>query len=67
MKTNDTQQHVTDATNEEMGQVEKLRDLLRPGLRLNRKGRVPTSAGDKTMLGLYRTLAQFVDFSKAAN
>jgi len=63
---NPTKNH-TDATPDEMGQVDKLRDLLRPGLRLNRKGRVPTSAGDKTMLGLYRTLAQFVDFTKAAN
>ena len=67
MKTRDTQQNPTEATPEEMEQVDKLRDLLRPGLRLNRKGRVPTSAGDKTMLGLYRTLAQFVDFTKAAN
>jgi len=67
MKTDDKQQNPTDATPEEMGQVDKLRDLLRPGLRLNRKGRVPTTAGDKTMLGLYRSLAQFVDFTKATN
>ena len=61
----DTKQNWTDATPEEMAQVDKLRNLLHPGLRRNRKGRVTTTAGDKTMLGLYRTLAQFIDFTKA--
>jgi hypothetical protein len=63
--TTDTAQNWNDATPEEMAQVDKLRELLHPGLRRNRKGRVTTTAGDKTMLGLYRTLAQFVDFTKA--
>jgi hypothetical protein len=65
MKTTDTAQNWDDATPEEMAQVDKLRELLHPALRRNRKGRVTTTAGAKTLLGLYRTLARFVDFTKA--
>jgi hypothetical protein len=32
--------------------------LLRPGLKVKRNGRVDTSIGDKTVLGLYRTIKE---------
>ncbi len=61
----DTQQDWNGATPEEVCQVDKLRELILPGIRLRRNGRVDTTVGSKTLLGLYRTLARFVDFTKA--
>lgn len=44
------------ATHDEAEMVIELMDLLGPGLKIKRNGRIDTSYGDKTPLGLYRTL-----------
>jgi hypothetical protein len=44
------------ATREEAENAAKLFELLRPGLKLKMNGRVNTSGGDKTPLGLYRII-----------
>jgi hypothetical protein len=31
-------------------------ELLKPGLKIKRNGRIDTTGGDKTPLGLYRTI-----------
>jgi hypothetical protein len=54
------------ATEAEAAQADALGRILRPGLRVGKTGRVDTIYGDKTLLGLYRTLARFVDFSQAS-
>lgn len=44
------------ADSEEAENAYRLFELLKPGLKIKRNGRVNTSAGDKTPLGLYRTI-----------
>ena len=44
------------ATEEEAKRAFGLFELLRPGLRIKQNGRVNTTGGDKTPLGLYRTI-----------
>jgi hypothetical protein len=44
------------ATEDEAERAVKLFELLRPGLRVKRNGRVDTMHGDKYPLGLYRTI-----------
>jgi hypothetical protein len=44
------------ATKEEAENAARLFELLRPGLKIKRNGRIDTSGGDKTILGLYRTV-----------
>lgn len=44
------------ATKEEAKAAVELFNILRPGLKVKRNGRVDTTAGDKTPLGLYRTI-----------
>jgi hypothetical protein len=39
----------------------KLFDLLRPGLKVKRNGRVELVGGDKTPLGLYRTIKKTME------
>lgn len=48
------------ATKMEAAKAKDLFDLLRPGLKVKRNGRVDTSWGDKTPLGLYRTIQRLV-------
>jgi len=47
------------ATEEEARQANNLFQLLRPCLKVNKVGRFDTTAGDKTVLGLYRTLKHY--------
>ena len=44
------------ADREEAENALKLFELLKPGLKVKRNGRIDTSGGDKTLLGLYRTI-----------
>ena len=44
------------ATPEEARHAAALFSLLKPGLRVKRNGRIDTTYGDKTPLGLYRTI-----------
>lgn len=44
------------ADSEEAENAYRLFELLRPGLKIKRNGRINTSCGDKTPLGLYRTI-----------
>jgi hypothetical protein len=37
-------------------------ELLRPGLRITRNGRIQTTSGDKTPLGLYRTILAQIEY-----
>lgn len=53
------------ASDEEIAEVQKLYDLLRPAVRVKPNGRVETAYGDKTWLGLYRTIASSVSFKHA--
>jgi hypothetical protein len=48
------------ATKEEAENAYKLFELLRPGLKIKKNGRIDTNAGDKTPLGLYRTIGRFI-------
>lgn len=48
------------ATQEEAENALKLFELLRPGLKIKRNGRIDTSGGDKTILGLYRTVGSMI-------
>lgn len=52
------------ATMEEAAGATELFELLRPGLRVKRNGRVATAEGDKTPLGLYRTIARIYQTEK---
>jgi hypothetical protein len=44
------------ATPDEAANAMKLWNLLRPGLKVKSNGRVGTDFGDKTPLGLYRSI-----------
>ena len=44
------------ATEQEAKEALAMFALLRPGLKVKRNGRVDTLGGDKTVLGLYRTI-----------
>lgn len=44
------------ATAEEARAAFYLFELLKPGLKVKKNGRVETTGGDKTPLGLYRTI-----------
>jgi len=46
------------ATEREAVEALALFELLRPGLKVKRNGRVDTLDGDKTPLGLYRTISK---------
>ena len=57
MKTQTIEQMIEQgATKDEAENALLLFELLRPGLRVKRNGRVDTTAGDKTPLGLYRII-----------
>ena len=44
------------ADKEESENAYKLFELLKPGLKIKKNGRIDTSCGDKTPLGLYRII-----------
>jgi hypothetical protein len=44
------------ATAEEAEKAYELFEMLKPGLKIKKNGRVDTAWGDKTPLGLYRTI-----------
>jgi hypothetical protein len=48
------------ATKDEAENAARLFELLRPGLKIKRNGRIDTSGGDKTPLGLYRTIGSLI-------
>jgi len=48
------------ADREEAENALKLFELLRPGLKVKRNGRIDTTEGDKTILGLYRTIGSMI-------
>lgn len=48
------------ATREEAEASYKLFLLLAPGLKVKKNGRIDTSIGDKTPLGLYRTIGSMI-------
>ena len=48
------------ATKEEAEKAMELLELLRPGLKIKKNGRIDTIIGDKTPLGLYRTIGSFI-------
>jgi hypothetical protein len=57
MKTQTIEQMIeARATPEEAQKAMKVWKLLLPGLKVKRNGRVNTEGGDKTPLGLYRTI-----------
>lgn len=47
------------ATDDEARNATELFNLLRPGLKVKRNGRIDTAGGDKTPLGLYRSIALY--------
>ncbi|MBM9615238.1 hypothetical protein JWJ90_13205 [Desulfobulbus rhabdoformis] len=47
------------ATEQEAQKALELFTLLRPSLKIKSNGRIETECGDKTVLGLYRTLKRF--------
>jgi len=48
------------ATQEEAQAALDLFEILRPGLKIKRNGRIDTTHGDKTVLGLYRTIGRVI-------
>jgi hypothetical protein len=48
------------ATKDEAENALKLWEMLRPGLKVKKNGRVDTAWGDKTPLGLYRTIGSHI-------
>lgn len=50
------QMKLAGATEEEALKASFLFEVLRPGLKIKRNGRIDTNGGDKTPLGLYRTI-----------
>jgi len=48
------------ATAEEAEKAYELFEMLKPGLKIKKNGRIDTNAGDKTPLGLYRTIGRFI-------
>ena len=65
MKTQSVEEMVeAGATQEEAEKAFELFEILRPGLRVKRNGRVGTSQGDKTPLGLYRTIKRIFEENK---
>jgi hypothetical protein len=46
------------ADDQEAANAYKLFNLLKPGLKIKKNGRIDTSGGDKTILGLYRTIGR---------
>lgn len=48
------------ATQDEAVNAISLLELLRPGIKIKRNGRIETTAGDKTPLGLYRTIGSLI-------
>ena len=51
-----TEMYDAGADDQEAANAFKLFNLLKPGLKVKRNGRVDTSGGDKTILGLYRMI-----------
>lgn len=47
------------ATEKEAQAASNLYKVLRPGLKVKRNGRIDTRDGDKTVLGLYRTIMRW--------
>ena len=65
MKTQSVEEMVeAGATQEEAETALKLFEILRPGLRITRNGRVDTAQGDKTPLGLSRTIKRIFEENK---
>jgi len=61
MKTQTLEQMIeAGATKEEAEAAVNLWGLLRPGLKVKKNGRVDTEFGDKTPLGLYRTIGSHI-------
>lgn len=61
MKTQTLEQMIeVGATKEEAENAIKLWDLLKPGIKVKRNGRIDTAIGDKTPLGLYRTIGSHI-------
>ena len=57
MKTQDIKDMIdAGASQKESAAAYKLFKLLEPGLRIKKNGRIATSGGDKTPLGLYRII-----------
>lgn len=52
------------ATPEEAQQAYDFFEIVRPGIKVKRNGRVDTTWGDKTTLGLYRTIKRIVEWGK---
>lgn len=50
-----------DAAPDEIRGTQKLWELVRPGVHIKKNGRVDLSTGDKTPLGLFRTLKRFYE------
>jgi hypothetical protein len=48
------------ATNDKARAAKDLFDMLRPGLMVKRNGRIDTIYGDKTVLGLYRSIIRCI-------
>jgi hypothetical protein len=48
------------ATSDKARAAKDLFDMLRPGLRVKRNGRIDTRYGDKTVLGLYRSIIRCI-------
>jgi len=49
------------ATPSEAKRAEAIWEMLRPGLRIKSNGRVDTAGGDKTKLGLYRSILRVIE------
>ena len=61
MKTQTIEEMIESGASEaEAKRASELFDLLRPGLKVKRNGRVDTAWGDKTPLGLYRTIERII-------
>jgi hypothetical protein len=48
------------ASAEEAESAYKLFEMLKPGLKVKKNGRINTAWGDKTPLGLYRTIGSHI-------
>ena len=65
MKTQSVEEMVkAGATQEEAAKAFELFEFLRPGLRVKRNGRVDTTWGDKTPLGLYQVIKRVFEEKK---
>jgi len=62
MKTQTEQEMIiAGATREEAKKAIELWEMLKPGLKVKDNGRVDTDFGDKTPLGLYRTVKRMME------